>query len=178
MPVVADVHADFCIRSLEYRIPEIPWPEVELLPESRCHVRYVVLPVLPEVRPVGVDHCCSIVVDAGRLFLVYRHDDHHAVTLRELLHELRGRTVRNLLRRVIPSGTLLGTEIRTGENLLHAEDLNALAGRLLYERDMLGDIRLSDRLERFIGAARVRGLDEAALHYIRHSVILQLSVIG
>jgi hypothetical protein len=59
---------------------------------------------------------------------------------------------------------LLGAEVRAGEDLLHAEDLHALAPRLLDQVDMLSDVRVSDRIDRFLRTAGMCRLYEAALY--------------
>ncbi|HEY4953262.1 MAG TPA: hypothetical protein VII02_00105, partial [Gemmatimonadaceae bacterium] len=46
--------------------------------------------------------------------LVDRHDDRHRVALRDLLHQSRRRTIRDVLDRVVPLRILLGAEIRAG----------------------------------------------------------------
>src|SRR6185503_8253761 len=125
VPVVADVDADVGILRLEHGIPEIPGPEVELLPEARRAVWDMVLAILAEVRAVGVDDGGGVVVHARRFFLVERHDDHHLVLLREVLHQPRRGPVRDVLRRLVPSRRLLGAEVGAGEDLLHAEYLNS-----------------------------------------------------
>src|SRR6185437_16486669 len=86
VPVVADVHADTADGRVEYRVAEVAWAEVELLPEP-LDLRKMVLPVLPEVLPVGVDDRRRVVVQPRLLFLVHRRDDHHAVLPGDLLQE-------------------------------------------------------------------------------------------
>jgi hypothetical protein len=63
VPVVADVDADLADGGLEDRVPEVPGPEVELLPEA-LDVRDVRLAVLAQVLAVGVDDRGGVVVDA------------------------------------------------------------------------------------------------------------------
>jgi hypothetical protein len=168
MPVVADVHTHIRITSLEDRIPEIARPEVELLPESGGTMGDVVLPVFAKVRAVGVDDSGRVVIDPRTVLLVQRDDDDHLVLLRDLLHEPRGRPVRNALHGVVPSRALLGTEVRAGEDLLHAQDLNPLATGLLDEAHVLREVRLADGLELLGGTAGVDGLNEAALYDAWH----------
>src|SRR6185503_20058590 len=88
--------------------------------------------------------------------------------LRDLLHETRGWPVGNALHGVVPSRALLGAEVRTCEDLLHAEDLDALARGLLDEAHVLGEVRFADGLELLGRAAGVGGLNEAALYDARH----------
>src|SRR5687768_6374272 len=166
--VIADVHADIRITRLEHRVAEVPGAEVELLPEPGRAVRDVVLPILAEIRAVGIDDSGGVVVDAGAVLFVEWHDDDHLVLLGDLLHEPSGRPARDGLDRVIPSCTLLGAEVRAGEDLLHAEELHAFLPRTLDQRHVLGNVRLADGLERFSGAAGVRGLNETGFDETRH----------
>jgi hypothetical protein len=168
MTIVADVYADLGIRRIEHRISEVARLEVELFPESRRNVWNVILSVLPEIRSICIDDGGGVVIHARRFFLVDGNDDHHAVLLCKLLHQLRGRTVRNMLRRIVPAGRLLSAEIRSREDLLHADYLHALFCRLFDERYVLLDVRLLDGVQRLGRAARVRSLDEAALYEFRH----------
>src|SRR5215207_5498607 len=61
--VVADVHADLAHGGVEHREAEVPRAEVELLPEP-LHLRDVVLAVLAEVLPVGVEDSRGVVEHA------------------------------------------------------------------------------------------------------------------
>ena len=63
VPVVADVDADLADRRVEHRVAEVAGPEVELLPEP-LQVRDVVLAVLAEEGPVGVDDRGGVVSTA------------------------------------------------------------------------------------------------------------------
>src|SRR6476661_826514 len=164
MTVVTDVHAHVRITSLEDRIPEVAGPEVELLPEARRTMREVVLAVFAEVRAVRVDDGGGVVVDPGAILLVQRDDDDHLVLLRDVLHEARGGSIGNALHRVVPSRALLGAEVRAGEDLLHAQDLDALASGLLDEAHVFREVRFADGLELLGGAAGVAGLDQTALY--------------
>ena len=62
---------------LEHRISEIARREIELLPEAREAVRDVRLAILAEILAVGVDDRRGVVVDAGHLLFVDRHDHDH-----------------------------------------------------------------------------------------------------
>src|SRR2546425_6667338 len=151
MAVVADVDADLADGGLEDGVPEVAWPEVELLPEA-VHVRDVGLAVLAEVAAVRVDDRGGVVVDAGLVLLVHRHDEHHAVLARELLHELRGGTVRDLLRVAVVLAVLHLAEVRPVEELLKAHHLRPLLGRV-------GDVG-GVLLDHGVLVARPRALDE------------------
>src|SRR5687768_14387239 len=87
MPVVADVHANTSERSIKTRITEIARPKIKLLPEAWVHVWNVVLAILAEVLSIGVDHRGGVVIDPGQFLFIDRHDDHHAVFLRDFLHQ-------------------------------------------------------------------------------------------
>src|SRR5215510_6152779 len=78
VPVITDVDAYPSGRGVEHRVAEVAGPEVELLPEP-LHLRNVVLPVFPEITSVRVDDRGRVVVQAGLLLLVHRHDDHDPV---------------------------------------------------------------------------------------------------
>src|SRR5688500_4416009 len=168
--IVADVHADVRILRLEDGIAEVARAEVELFPEAGRAVRNVVFPILPEIRPVGIDDRGGVVVDAGGFLLVQRDDDHHLVLLRHFLHEAGSRPIRNLLDGIVPARALLGAEVRTGEDLLHAEDLNALAPCLLDELQVLVDVGFTNGLDRLISATGVRRLDEPAFDEAGHVI--------
>ena len=81
MAVVADVDADRGEARLEHRVAEVARLEEVLLPEAG-RVRDVVLAVLAEIGAVGVVDRGGVVVDAGLLALVDRHDHRHLVLLR------------------------------------------------------------------------------------------------
>src|SRR3954464_6484500 len=170
--VVADVDADLAVLRIEDRIAEVAGTEVELFPEAGGDVRDVVLAVLAEVGAVGVDDGGGVVVDAGRLFLIQRHDDDHRVLLRVLLHELRGRTVRNALDGVVPARVLFSAEVGTGEDLLHADHLHAFPACLVEIFEGALDLRVADGLETFVGAGRQRRLDQSGFHDSGHGWLL------
>ena len=158
--VVADVDADARELRLERRVPEVARLEIELLPEPGRHLRNVVLAVLAEVRAVGVDHGGGVVVHAVHLALVDRHDDRHAVLLREVLDQARRRAVGHGLGEVVPACRLLGAEVRPVEQLLEAEDLHLLARRFLDEAEDLRKLRVVDLVQRGRAAVEI----EARLH--------------
>ena len=62
-------------------------------------MRNVRLAIFAEIFSVGVDDRGGVVVDAGLLFLVDRNNDHHAVLLRHVLHQLDCRPIGNSSRR-------------------------------------------------------------------------------
>src|SRR5438270_10544889 len=158
--VVADVDADLRVLRIEHRVAEVAGAEVVLLPEAGRRVRDVVLPVLAEIRAVGVDHGGRVVVDAGRLLFIERDDDDHVVLGRVLLHQLRSRPVGDLLDRLVPARVLFGAEVGSGEDLLHAEDLHAFLARLIDVLQRPLDLRVADRFDALVGRCRERGLDQ------------------
>src|ERR1043166_2254511 len=172
--VITDVHAYISILCFTNWIAEVAGLEVEFLPEAGRRMRDMVLAVLAEVGAVGVDDGGGVVVDAGRLLFVQRHDDDHAVLLGQLLHELRRRSVGNLLRRFVPPRRLLGAEVRSGEDLLHAEELDAFLPGLLDQLDVLRDVGLADRVELLVGGAGVRGLNQSGFDDARHGQCLSV----
>ena len=174
MAVVADVHTDFAVLRVEDRISEVSGTEVVLLPESRRGMRNVVLAIFAEVRAVGVDDSGGVVVNARFFFLVEGDDDDHVVLLRVLLHQLRRRPVGDLLDGVVPPRVLLGTEIRTGEDLLHAEHLHAFPSGLIDVLQRAFDLRIANLLDVFFHVGGKRGLNESAFHDSGHFGLLIL----
>src|SRR3954454_21815242 len=170
--VVADVDADLAVLRIEDRIAEVAGTEVELFPEAGGDVRDVVLAVLAEVGAVGVDDGGGVVVDAGRFFLVERDDDDHAVLPGVLLHELRRRAVGDALDRVVPARVLLGAEVRTGEDFLHADHLHAFLTGLIDVLEGALELRVANGLEALVGARGERGLDQAGFHDTGHGWLL------
>src|SRR5438045_8537640 len=118
MSVVADVNADPRECSVEARVSEVAGAKIEFLPKTRCYVRNMCLAIFAKIRTVRVDNGGGIVVNARLFFFVDRNDDHHAVLLGDLLHQLNGRPIGYLLDRFIPARLLLRAEIRRREYLL------------------------------------------------------------
>src|SRR6202158_2156061 len=118
--VVADVHADAGITSLEYGIAGVSRREVKLFPKARVTVRNVVLAVFAEVAAVGVDDRGGVEVDASQLDLVDRAAEHHLVLLRELLHQRDRGAVRDALGQLVPASLLFGAKVGAVEKLLQA----------------------------------------------------------
>ena len=143
VPVVADVHADLADRGFEDGIAQVPRAEVVLLPEA-LDVRDMRLAVLAEVGPVGIDHGRGVVVDARGLvvLLVHRHHEDHARLLRQILHPLGGRAVRDVLGVRVVLGILDLAEVGPVEELLEEHHLGALPGAILRGLFVLLDHRL------------------------------------
>src|SRR4051812_22335804 len=110
MPVIANVNAYAPDGRVETRIAEIARPKVEFLPKAWIHVRDMRLSIRAEELPVGIDHSGGIIVDAGLLFLINGNDQHHSVLLRDVLHQLDGRAIRDLFNGLVPTCLLLGAE--------------------------------------------------------------------
>src|SRR6202035_535892 len=125
-PVVADVDADLARRGVEHRVTPVARPEVELLPEAG-KVREVVLAVLAEVRPVGVDHRGRVVEKARLLDLVHRQDHDHVELGREL-REALGDRAGHRLGVLVELRLLHLAEVRSVEELLEADHPGALRG--------------------------------------------------
>src|SRR6185369_6085494 len=155
MTVVTDVDADARKRGVKTRVTEIAGAEVKLLPEAGIHVWNVVLAILAEIFSVGVDHGGGVVIDAGQLFFVDRHDDDHAVLFRDFLHQPYGWTVGNTLDCFIPARLLFRTKIRSREDLLHAENLHALLRGVFDVVQMFLDVQPLDFLDRQVGRGGV-----------------------
>src|SRR5207247_6436717 len=77
----------------------------------------------------------------------------------------------NLFRRVVPLAVLLCAEIWTGENLLHADDLHPFFRSLIEKLEMLLDVGFADFLQRLVGGARMRRLNQAAFDDTGHPAI-------
>src|SRR5204863_8750633 len=137
MTVITNVNTDPGEGSLKSRVTEITGFEVILFPETWLSMRYVVFAILAQVLAVGVDHRRGVVVHTGDLFLIDRHYHNHAVLASDLLHQLDGRPVWNFLDRFVPARLLLGAEVRSRKDLLHANDLNPTRRCLLDEGDVL-----------------------------------------
>ena len=115
--LVADVDADPTDRRVEYGIPKVAWPEVELLPEAG-DLRNVILPVLSEITPVRVDDRGRVVENAGMLDFVNGDDDHGAVLPRHV-HELPDRRpFWHWFSPVVPRAVLDLAEVRPVEQFL------------------------------------------------------------
>ena len=128
----------------------------------------MVLAVLAEVAAVGVDDRGGIVIDAGHLAFVDRHDHHHLVLLGELLHQL-DRGPRDRLGDVAPLRVLAGAEVGAVEDFLQAEELDALLACFLYIRKVLVHHGVPDLGDRGAGVIdRIRHLDEPADHFSHH----------
>src|ERR1700761_945324 len=124
VPVIADVDTDLAHRGVEYRVTAVARPEVELLPESG-KVREVVLAVLAEVGPVGVDHRGRVVEKARLLKLVHREDHDHAELGREL-REALGDRAGHRLGVLVELRVLHLAEVGAVEKLLEADHPGAL----------------------------------------------------
>src|ERR1700741_5470870 len=111
MAVVANVDSDARKSGIKRRIPKITWFEVKLFPEAGVDVRDVVLPILAEILSVSINHRRGVVVDAGDLFLVDRHDDNHAVGFGDFLHEAHRWSIGNSFDRFVPACLLFSAEI-------------------------------------------------------------------
>jgi hypothetical protein len=160
--LVADVEPNLAVSGVEDRITEVARLEKELLPEAG-NLRDVHLAVFAEVTSVRVDHRGRVVVHAGHVLLVDRHDDDHAVLLRVLAHQLGGRAVRNGFGGLIPLGVLGRAEVRAGEDLLETQHLHALAGRLFNVGQVGFNHRLAVFLHRRVGVELVGHLNESGL---------------
>src|SRR5450432_2124284 len=168
VPIVANIHPDFDEAQIEHRIPEVPGPEIELLPETRRHVRNVRFAVLPKVSAVIVDHRGRVVIYARLLHLVNRHDDRHAMFPGQILHQLYGGPVRDTLREIVPAGSLLRAEVRPVKNLLQATDLRPGIGGLLDIGHVLVDHGRLGGFERSVRRRRIRSLDQRTPYNARH----------
>jgi hypothetical protein len=93
----------------------------------------VVLAVFSQIGPVGVEHGGGVVIHSSHCTLVDRHHDHHLVLSRILLQSLDGWSGARL-RGIVPALVLRRAEIGSVEDLLQAEDLDAVLASLLDQR--------------------------------------------
>ena len=136
MPVVTDVDPDPPHRRVEYGPPEIPGPEIELLPET-VHVRNMVLAVLAQIAAVGVDHR-SRVVEHARLFHLVDRQHHDQPQLRGQGRQSPGRRPRHRFGVPVEFRVLELTEIRRVEQFLetdHPRPARRRLPRVLLVRD-------------------------------------------
>ena len=131
-------------------------------------MREVVLAVLAQVGAVGVNDGGGVVEEAGDLLLEDGHDHHHAVLPGQVLHQADGRSVGHRLRQLPPPVVLLGGEVGAGEQLLEAEDLDAPAGGLLDQRNMLVQHEPPQRLDVLGRVPPDAGLDQTGPHHSWH----------
>ena len=97
-----------------------------------------------EIFTRGVDDRSGVVIHTRQVFLVHRHDDDHLVLLGQVHHQLGCRTVGHLFGQVVPLNLLLGAEVWSVEQLLQADNLDALFGCVVDHGDVLVDHRLFD----------------------------------
>ena len=132
-------------------------------------MRYVVLAILAQILAVGVDNRRGVVIDAGDLLFVDGHDQNHPVFASDLLHQLDGWTIGDLLDRFVPAGLLLGAEVGSREDLLHAKDLDSLLGGLIDEAHVFLYVRLLDLVDRLVDRTCIGRLYQSAFNNSRHS---------
>ena len=82
----------------------------------------------------------------------------------------------NLLRQLVPLDLLLGTEVRPVEQLLQADDFDALLRSLVDHRHVLVDHRLLDLFDGRSGWLTKRCLDQTPTNHSGHKKPLRRSV--
>src|SRR5258706_1574774 len=170
MAVVANVNAYARVSRLKHWVTGVARREIKFLPKARMAVRDVVLAIFSQVAAVGVDHRRGVVVDAGHFHFIDRHDKHHLVLFRQLLHARDGRPVWHALSQFIPARLLLGAEVRTVEEFLEAEDLDLLLGGVGDQALVLGDHFFLDVTERhFLRGPFAVNLNQTATHIASHN---------
>src|SRR6266436_4619204 len=174
--VVADVHADAGVASLEYGVAGISGREVKLFPKAGVTVRNVVLAIFAEVAAVGVDHGGGVEVEAGHLDFVDGDDQHHLVLLRELLHLGDSGAGGDFLGGLVPTGLLFGAKIRAVEKFLEAEDPHFLLGRVSDQVFVLGDHFFLDVSERILFRGPLTlGLNQTTANHAGHATPPELT---
>src|SRR5215813_9476267 len=168
--VITNVNTDFRELRLENGITEIAGPEIKLFPKAGRAMRNVVLAIFSEILSVGIDNGCGVVVNALEILLVNRDDQSHTVFFCNLAHHLNGRAVRNFFHHAIPPRGLFGTEVRTCEDFLQAQDLRTLRGGFFDQLQMLFDRIALDLFERFFSGSGASSLNEGTSNNARHGV--------
>src|SRR5439155_15382625 len=79
MAIVANVHADASVASLEDGIAGVAGREIKLLPKAWVAMRNVVLAVFAEVAAVSVNDGGGVEVNAGHFHFVNGDDEDHLV---------------------------------------------------------------------------------------------------
>ncbi len=128
------------------------------------------LAVLAEVGAVGVDHGGRVVEDAGLLLLVHRQHEDDVQFPGERLEALDDRTVGDPLGVLVERRVLDLAEVRSVEQLLEAQDLSALGGRV-------ADRLLVDLDHRFLVAGPGR-LEDGGTDHWAHRDLRSLGVRG
>src|SRR6266481_2684841 len=170
MAVVTNVDADAGVTGLEYRVAGVPRREIKFLPKARMTMRNMVLAVFAEVAAVPVDDCGGVEIDAVHFDFVSGHNEDHLIFLSELLHERDRGAVGNTFGQFIPTGLLLGAEVRAIEKLLEAEDLHLFLGGIGNQALVLGDHFLLDIGERKLFRRPLTlGLNQATANRARHA---------
>src|SRR5262245_20027754 len=88
-----------------------------------------------------------------------------------LAHEVDRRTIRNLFDHSVPSSRLLCAEVRARKDLLHAENLDALARGFGDQLEMLLDRLTLDRFERRIRRRSASRLNQSATNVTSQSAL-------
>jgi len=130
----------------------------------------VVLAVLAEVGAVRVDDRGGVVEDAGLLLLVHRQYEDDAVLLRKCLEPLDDRPVGDLLGVLVERRVLDLAEVGPVEQLLEAQDLSTLGGRVAHRLLVHPDHRLL--------VARPGGLEDRGTDHSAHRDLRSLGVRG
>ena len=101
-----------------------------------------------------------------------------AVFARQVLHQPRGRAIGNPLGQSVPPGFLLRRKVRSVKELLQADHLRPLPGRLGNQSHMLVDHGLFDSFDRGVTALAQLRLDERRTHSAFHEVSSSESPLG
>src|SRR5215469_9577707 len=175
MAVVANVDADAAMARFEDGVPSISGSEIEFFPKARVAMRDMMLSVLAEIAPVGVEHGGRVVEDPRHFHFVDGNDHHHFVLLGEFLHALEGWAMGYPFGELVPASILLGAKVGTVEKFLQTEDLNILFRCRRDEFFVLGNHFFFDIGERiFLRRPFASGLDNTATDDPRHEGLLLL----
>src|SRR5947209_20123083 len=87
VPVIADINTDLSIACLKNGIASVAGGEIKLLPETGSYLGNMVLPILSQVRSIGVDDGRSIEVQTRHLLFIHRDHYHHFLLGGQLLHQ-------------------------------------------------------------------------------------------
>ena len=147
MSVVTDVHTYLGILGLKNGISQITGFEKELFPKS-AGMRNMVLAVFAQIGSVGINNRRCVIKNACLLPFINGNNNHHLVFTGIFCHQIGGGPG-NRFCRCIPGLVLTGTEIRSIEYFLQAQNLNALPAGFFN----VGNVLLHHRLHDFSDAA-------------------------
>jgi len=120
----------------------------------------VMFAIFPQESSVGVEDGGGIEVKAGKFLFVDRDNDGHLMPRGNFLHPADGRAVGDRFGQVIPAGILFRAEVGAIKQFLQTQDLDLLAGCLLYQLNVLPDHGFADLGKRVFGTKDIARLNQ------------------